>query len=135
MKRIDTNQTIVFYDGVCGLCTQSVQLLLKLDRHHRLLFAPLQGTTYQTLTNTENTTFDSIVVYTNNQLFTEVKALQRIGKTLGGFWNILRIISFIIPPFIGNALYRLIAKHRYKMFGKHDHCHLPTPDQRKQFLE
>lgn len=132
---MNNERPIVFYDGVCGLCTRSVQLLLKLDRHHRLLFAPLQGTTYQTLTNNHQTGFDSIVVYTNNKLYTEVKALQHIGKTLGGFWNILRIISLVIPPFISNALYRLIAKNRYHIFGKHDQCHLPTPNQKKQFLE
>ncbi|MBL8005819.1 MAG: DUF393 domain-containing protein [Candidatus Kapabacteria bacterium] len=131
---MNTEQTIVFYDGVCGLCTRSVQLLLKLDRHHRLKFSPLQGTTYQSLTNTQQTSFDSIVVYSQSTFFTEVKALQHIGKTLGGFWNVLRIISFIIPPFISNALYRLIAKNRYQIFGKHDHCHLPTPAQREQFL-
>lgn len=134
MKPIETHQTIVFYDGVCGLCTRSMQLLFKLDKHHRLKFSPLQGTTYQSLTNTEATNFDSIVVYTNNTFFTEYKALQHIGKTLGGFWNILRIISFIIPPFIGNALYRLIAKNRYQIFGKHNQCHLPTTAQKEQFL-
>lgn len=132
---MNNERPIVFYDGVCGLCTRSVQLLLKLDRHHRLLFAPLQGTTYKTITKNEHTSFDSIVVYTNNELYSEVKALQHIGKTLGGFWNILRIISFAIPPLIGNALYRFIAKNRYQIFGKNDHCHLPTSAQREQFLE
>jgi len=132
---MNNERPIVFYDGVCGLCTRSVQLLLKLDRHHRLLFAPLQGITYKTITKNELTSFDSIVVYTNNEFFTEVKALLHIGKTLGGFWNILRIISFAIPPFIGNALYRFIAKNRYQIFGKNDHCHLPTSAQREQFLE
>ncbi len=132
---MNNERPIVFYDGVCGLCTRSVQLLLKLDRHHRLLFAPLQGKTYQTLTNTQQTTFDSIVVYSKSTFFTEVKALQHIGKTLGGFWNVLRIISLIIPSIISNALYRLIAKNRYQIFGKNDHCHLPTSAQREQFLE
>lgn len=132
---MNNERPIVFYDGVCGLCTRSVQILLKLDTKHQLLFAPLQGKTYQALTNNQHTNFDSIVVYSNNEFYKEVKALQHIGKTLGGIWNVLRIISFIIPPFIGNALYRLIAKNRYQIFGKRDQCHLPTQEQREQFLE
>jgi|GEM_PF-31650 len=134
MNNVSDPKPIIFFDGVCGLCTASVQLLLKFDTKHKLQFSPLQGTTYSKIVGSFTDTFDSIIVVSNGKQYEEFSALRIIGKELGGFWNFLSICSYLIPLSLGNFFYRLIARNRYHVFGKHSTCMLPTIEQKAQFL-
>ena len=128
------DKPIVFYDGVCGLCDRFVRACLVFDRSHVLSFAPLQGETAASLLPDELTAgTPSVVLHDNGTIFTESSAIIRIlAKTSPLLrWTVLFLI---IPPFVRDALYRLIARHRYKIFGKFDSCQLPTNDQQEQFL-
>ena len=127
---------IIFFDGVCNLCNGTVNLLIDLDKREVLRFAPLQGTTYQTYQQQYPVPDDlsSIVVLHGNSWYTESSAALKIVQHLGFPWKLLTM-GYLLPPFIRNALYRLVAKHRYQWFGQRDTCRIPTPELRQRFLD
>ena len=77
--------------------------------------------------------FDSIILFDNNKLYIKSSAALHIAKHLKGLWKIL-FIFIIIPPFIRNLFYDIIAKNRYKWFGKREECMIPNEKYKKQFL-
>ncbi len=126
---------IVFFDGVCGFCNKSVDLLLKMDDGRRLKFAPIQGETakyYLRQDRRENV--DTISFYDGERLHYRTTALLKIGRTLGGiFWICYPLI--VVPAPWRDAAYNWFAKRRYRFFGKRDACRLPTPEERERFLD
>jgi predicted DCC family thiol-disulfide oxidoreductase YuxK len=77
---------------------------------------------------------DSIVFYSHEKIFTEADAVIEILKTIGGFWNFIAFVFQIIPKFLRNAVYRLVAKNRYKFFGKRNSCRVPNEKERERFV-
>jgi predicted DCC family thiol-disulfide oxidoreductase YuxK len=65
--------------------------------------------------------------------YTKTKAALRVAKELKFPWN-MSYVFIIVPPFIRNISYSIIAKYRYKWFGKRQTCRTPTPEQRARFL-
>ena len=129
------NKTIVFFDGVCGLCNRFVDFALKLDKNNVLLFSPLQGETYQSLNKQPNTkdSFDSIVLYKSGRYHDFSNAVIEIMRSIGGIWKVA-VVFYILPPFIRNAAYKFIASNRYKWFGKSETCRIPSAEERAKFL-
>ena len=126
---------IVFFDGVCGLCDQTVKWLLRLDTRRRLMFAPLQGeTAKQLLDATDIQELKSLVVYDVQGASRCSTAVVRILWHLGGLYRIPSCLLWVIPSPIRNWGYRFVAARRYRWFGKHDACRLPAPGEREQFL-
>ena len=126
----------VFFDGVCGLCNHSVNWLLARDPEHKLRFAPLQGTTAgQTLDAEIRNRLDTLVFVRDGETFTRTAAVCRILATLGGRWRILGGLMWIVPSPIRDLGYRLVSRLRYRLFGKHESCRLPTPSERAVFLD
>ncbi len=131
----NTPDNIVFFDGVCGLCNSSVDVLLRKDKKRVLLFAPLQGTTASRLLPAEDlTTLNTFIFFSQGKIWRRSDAVLRVLWTLGGFWK-LTAIARIIPGFLRNALYNFIATNRYRWFGKKESCRLPTKEERSQFLD
>ena len=127
----------VFYDGTCGFCHGAVQFLLRRDPlGNRFRYAPLQGeTASQTLVHLDGIPDSMVVQCTNGGIHTEAKAALTIARSLGRGWFILATIARILPWFVLNGCYRLIAKNRYRMFGrKEELCPLLPPEQRALFL-
>ena len=128
--------SVVFFDGVCGLCNHTINLLLNLDRKHRLRFAPLQGTTAQNCVPAEaRTEMKSFVFSRDGHLYYRSAALVRILIRLGGIYAVLGSILWIIPGPLRDIAYRVVSACRYRVFGKHDSCRLPTPAERAKFLD
>jgi predicted DCC family thiol-disulfide oxidoreductase YuxK len=126
---------IIFFDGVCGLCSAVVDFVMAIDKKGVHLFTPLQGETAQELlTPHERKDLDSIIVYQNGRKLKKSEAVFQIFKNIGGAWGLLGVLS-ILPRFITDAGYGLIARYRYKLFGKKETCRLPTPQERKRFLD
>ena len=87
----------VFFDGVCGLCTQSVNWLLAHDPTHKLRFAPLQGTTAGIkLDAALRTRLDTLVFVCDGQTYTRTAGVCRILMTLGGRWRVLGGLLWIV---------------------------------------
>ncbi len=131
------NHPVVLFDGVCNFCNASVNFIIKRDPKHLFRFAALQsdaGIKLLTQLGLSTTSIDTIVLVIGDQYYTRSSAALRIARRLSGLWPLL--FGFIIvPAFIRDALYNLIARHRYNWFGKQDTCMVPTPEVRSRFLD
>ena len=130
-------QQVVFFDGVCNLCNRSVNFLIKNDKKGVLKFASLQSefakkTLPKTLLN--NKDLDSILFYTEGKYYEKSNAILKLCKILGGFFYVFQF-GYLLPPFLRNGLYMLIANNRYRWFGTTAQCRVPTTDLKERFLE
>lgn len=129
---------IILFDGVCNLCTGSVQFVIRHDPSKYFRYASLQGKTAQQLLDAYHhlpaTVKDSFILLENGKIYTRSTAALRVIKKLNGLWPLLYIF-IIIPPFIRNAVYNRIARNRYRWFGKKDACWVPTKELNELFLE
>lgn len=127
---------IILFDGVCNLCNNSVQFIIKRDTKYMFSFASLQSDAGQRLLQQhdipKNT--DSFILIENGKVYDRSTAALRICKHLKGFWK-LCYLFIVIPKPIRDCMYQFIAKNRYKWFGTKTACMLPTPDLRKRFLD
>jgi predicted DCC family thiol-disulfide oxidoreductase YuxK len=127
---------IVLFDGVCNFCNSSVQFIIKQDRTGSLRFASLQSSTGQALLKKYAipADVDSVIYIENNIAYTKSDAALKIARYFGGFWKLLSVFN-IIPVFIRNFFYNIIARNRYKWFGKRDTCMIPSPEIRARFID
>ncbi|SET00118.1 Predicted thiol-disulfide oxidoreductase YuxK, DCC family [Oceanobacillus limi] len=126
---------IILFDGVCNFCDQSVQFILKRDEKHYFQFASLQSDAGKKLIKDFDvpTDIDSMILIENNKYYSKSSAALRICKNLKGLWRLLYGF-LIVPKPIRDFAYGIIAKNRYKWFGKRDSCMLPPPEVRDRFL-
>ena len=131
---------LVLYDGVCGLCDKSVQWLLDHDPEGKLRFAPLQGPTAQAILERHPKLPRALetVIFVEREgeserVHVRSHAIFHICKHVSGFARALAIFRFV-PAFLTDLGYRLVAKIRYRVWGKLDQCRVPTPDERARFL-
>ena len=130
---------LVFYDGECGICDQSVNVLLKIDLNKLFVFAPLQGeTANEVLKELKLPRPDTLILvenYTSPQHHTEMyaKAVFRICWLLGGWWSVFGVFSFL-PGWSINWAYKIVAYNRHRLNTKIS-CTLPDPNQADRFLK
>lgn len=137
-ETIPKNKKIILFDGVCNLCNDSVQLIIERDRNDVFRFASLQSEVGQKLTaerGIDPQAMDSIILIEPGIAYYEKStAALEISKHLSGGYSLLRYFSFL-PEGFRNGVYDLIAKNRYKWFGKKDECMVPTAELKAKFLE
>ena len=136
IENISLNKQIILFDGVCNFCNSSINFIIDHDLEKRFIFAPLQSEIGQEILrkfnkNTED--FDSVFLLKNNTLYQKSEAALEITKHLSGFWKYLAVFN-IFPTSFLNFFYDIIAKNRYRFFGKADSCRIPTPELRERFL-
>lgn len=126
---------IVFFDGQCGLCNRTVDWILRNDTQHQFLFAPLQGTTAGGLFKgmAEDELYRSFWLKDEKGLHRKSTAIFRVCRRLNGFAKILAL-GMLIPRPIRDWGYGLVAKNRYKIWGRTESCRIPTPAERAYFL-
>lgn len=127
---------VIYFDGVCNLCSGAVQFILKHDKKEIFKFASLQGDAGQKMLADHNFPtdhFKTFILEKDGRIFTRSSAALRIARQLGGVWSLLYGFT-IIPAFIRDAIYNFISDHRYKWFGKKDECWLPGPEWNQRFL-
>lgn len=115
---------ILLYDGVCNLCNQLVRFISKRFKNGVILFYPLQSAEGKTLLKKyrlPEDDFDTVVYIRAEKYFLKSSAILHIVKELGGIWKGL-FIFIIIPVFIRDFIYTLVAKSRYRIFGRRDSC-------------
>ncbi len=132
----DTLQApILLFDGVCNLCSSSVQWVLKHDRRGIFRFAPLQSRLAQELLTRHAYTggeLGTVVLVADGRLYTHSDAVLELLRRIGGGWQLF-YIGKLIPPFLRNAAYNLVARYRYRWFGKQETCWLPRPEWSDRF--
>jgi predicted DCC family thiol-disulfide oxidoreductase YuxK len=124
---------ILFFDGVCGLCNHTVDMLLRLDRGGRLRFAPLQGVTAQEYLPATPSLPDAVLLLDTDGLHARSEALVRALATLGGGWRLVKTLRAIPRP-LRDAAYDALARRRYRWFGRRDTCRVPSAEEQHRFL-
>ena len=133
---------LVLYDGVCGLCDHFVQFLVRIDGHDRLRFAALQGQKgAEILKRLGRSTdvLDTVIVVADYEsasprLLDRSDAAIFAIASMGGIYRAALALR-IVPRFLRDATYNLIARWRYRIFGRFDVCPLPGPQARAKFLD
>jgi predicted DCC family thiol-disulfide oxidoreductase YuxK len=133
---------IVLYDGVCGLCNRLNQFLLKRDRNDRFRFASLQSdfaTKLLARHGADSNDLDTVYVVLDHgqpgeRLLMRSEAILYTLTHLNGIWK-LAAIARVLPRALRDAVYGVIARNRYRVFGKHESCLLPEPGHRRKFLD
>ena len=128
---------VILFDGVCNFCNYWVNFAIKRDKKKKLKFAPLQGETARHLLaqyGLDTTKLSSVILVDKGKAYTQSSAAIRICKHLDGGWK-LYYGFMIIPKFIRDFFYNIIARNRYKWFGKKETCTVPTPELRERFFD
>jgi predicted DCC family thiol-disulfide oxidoreductase YuxK len=134
---------ILLYDGVCGLCNRLVRFLLARDRRGRLRFAPLQsGFSARALARHGRNAARLDTVYLiaepgtpAERVLSRSRAVLGALEELGGGWRLAGLLLRLVPAPLRDAVYGVVAKIRYRVFGRSERCVLPRPEDRARFLD
>ena len=133
---------LLLYDGVCGLCNRLVAFLIRHDRRDKLRFASLQSETGSAIVSRHGGDPEELnTVYLVSDLDTPDERVRVRGKAIfyalhaiGGLWRVPALMHFL-PAFLLDIGYRLIARLRYRIWGKLEECSVPTPTTRAKFID
>lgn len=137
---MEAEPTIVLFDGRCGLCTRSVQFILKRDRHARFRFAPLESAAAARACarigapTPQAVEPDSIIVIADGRALERSDASLAIAARLPFPWPMCTVFR-VVPRGLRDWAYGIVARNRYRWFGRHDACMIPSPEQRARFLD
>lgn len=127
---------IIVFDGDCALCSGWVRFLLRRDRGARYRFAAMQVPSGRALLVAHGLDPDdpsSFLLLEGERAWTDTDAIRRVVTGLGGVWRIAHALAWIPRP-VRDRIYRLVARNRYRWFGRNARCFVPTPEQRARFL-
>ena len=125
---------IILFDGVCNLCESSVNFIIKYDTQKHFFFVSQNSDKGKALLKKHSLeNIDSLVLLIEGKSYIKSRAVFEIAKYFEGKWRYLAIFRFI-PSFLSDGVYDVIAKNRYKIFGKKSHCMVPTPELKSRFL-
>ena len=135
---METDKKIILFDGVCNLCNGFVQFVIKHDKADIFRYASLQSDIGQRLTEErkiDTKTIDSVILIAPGiAYYVKSDAALQIGKHLKGYRTISSVVN-LIPKGLRNIVYDIIARNRYKWYGKKDQCMIPTPELKAKFLD
>jgi predicted DCC family thiol-disulfide oxidoreductase YuxK len=126
---------IILFDGVCNLCNGAVQYVIKRDRKGIFKFASLQSETGRAMlvqSGLPENQLKSFVYIHGNRFYTQSTAALKVAKQLKGPVQLLYGF-IIIPRWIRDLVYDLVAKNRYRLLGRKDACMVPTPELKERF--
>lgn len=127
---------VIFFDGICNFCNALVRFVIRRDRAARFRFAALQSVTAKHLlgeSGGDDLHFDSVVLVEGGQTYRNSTAALRIARGLRFPWPALYALMAIPAP-LRDWVYRLVARNRYRWFGRSGQCMVPTPELRERFL-
>ncbi|HMZ46530.1 MAG TPA: thiol-disulfide oxidoreductase DCC family protein [Chitinophagaceae bacterium] len=129
-------KTIIMFDGVCNYCNKMVNFCIKHDKKKKLHYTSLQSNTGMSLISYYNIpkSIDSIILIDESKVYYYSDAALKIARHLNPPIRFIYIFKFI-PTFLRDALYKWVAKNRYKWFGKKDTCMIPSKEVKHLFLE
>ena len=140
LEHIVANNGILLFDGVCNLCNASINYVIDRDPEGYFRFASLQSETGKQLKerfgirSSGDSDPDSVILIENGNVYQRSTAALMVARKLQGPVKLLYLF-IVIPPFLRNIVYNIIARNRYAWFGKRDECRVPTPEVKALFLE
>lgn len=131
LKDLSYKYPVVLFDGDCILCSKFVQWIITHDSRKMIRFCAFQKIEHNPYTEKED--YMTVILLENGQAFNKSSVSIRVLKSLGGFWNLLLVV-WIIPKWLRDKVYDIIAKNRYKWFGKKENCLIMTDDVKSRIL-
>tara|TARA_R110002167_G_scaffold31099_9_gene102526 strand:- start:2390 stop:2797 length:408 start_codon:yes stop_codon:yes gene_type:complete len=135
---VETNNKIILFDGVCNLCNNAIQFVIKHDKDNIFRYAALQSMAGQKLVQErgiDTKLVDSIIlIEPGKAYYLKSDAAIGIGRHLKGYRTISRVLN-LIPSTLRNIVYDFVAKNRYRWYGKKNQCMIPTPELKAKFLD
>ena len=132
----------MLYDGVCGLCSRLVQFLLEHDRRAVFTFASLQSAVGRGMVQrfggdpNELGSFYVLASYRGNkpQMLSRSSAALFVAGELGWPWKMAGLMR-VLPTSILDHVYNVVARNRYRVFGRYEQCLTPRPEFRDRFVD
>ncbi|HVT85600.1 MAG TPA: thiol-disulfide oxidoreductase DCC family protein [Chitinophagaceae bacterium] len=128
---------VILFDGICNFCNGVVNFIIKQDRKKIFRFATLQSGFGQKILKENNLpadVFESFLLLDKEKLYSKSTAGLRLYNKLPWYWKWTQLL-WIFPKFFRDWIYGIIAKNRYKWFGKRETCMVPSPELRARFLD
>lgn len=136
LKKELNRHPVILFDGVCNLCTGSVQFVIERDTEGLFRFASLQSDVAKELLEGRDinpTDLRSVVLVERNSVFVKSDAVLRVARQLGGPYRMIAPLRYL-PRDWRDMVYDFVAERRYSWFGKRDDCLVPTPELKSRFL-
>ena len=134
----DLDLPVLLFDGVCNLCNGLVRFVVRFDHEGTFRFAPLQSPVGQALLerhDLDTRDFDTMVlVEPDGEVATKSTAALRIFRRLDGPWPLFWPLVYL-PRGLRDAVYGVVSRNRYRVFGKKEECPIPEPEIRERFAE
>ena len=135
---MNIDKPVILFDGVCNFCNGWVNFIINQDPQKIFLFCPLQSETGKNLlakckNYDEKKNSETVILVEKGTCYFKSDVAIMIGKNLSGIWFLISLLLRITPRFIRDFVYDIIAKNRYKWFGKKESCMIPTPDVMERF--
>ena len=134
---MNSDNPLVLFDGICNFCNYWVNFAIKRDKKNRLKFTPIQGETAKKILpqySISTNSLSSVIFIDKGKAYTQSSAALKICRYLNGGWKLFYGLN-IIPKPIRDFVYNIIARNRYKWFGKKDSCMIPSPEIKSRFLD
>jgi predicted DCC family thiol-disulfide oxidoreductase YuxK len=127
---------VIVFDARCVLCSAHAQFVLKRDRAGLFRLASMQGEAGAAIYRRfgiDPANPDTLIVVTGNEVLRDSDAILAVWRRLGWPWRAAGVFA-IAPRALRDPLYRWVARHRYRIFGRRETCWVPTPAQRERVL-
>jgi predicted DCC family thiol-disulfide oxidoreductase YuxK len=131
------DKALVVFDGVCVLCSASARFILRRDHARRFRFATAQSPLGQALFRhygLDAQSFETNLVLFEGRAYGKLDTVAVAGTLLGGVWRALALLR-VLPHAVGDWLYDRVARNRYRLFGRTEHCMMPPPEWRDRFID
>jgi predicted DCC family thiol-disulfide oxidoreductase YuxK len=135
------NDLILFYDGVCGFCNSTVQLIINHDKKGTIRFAAILSSFAKLLFERHPylKKIDSLILIESfnspsEKIYIRSSGALIIARYLSGWWTLF-LAGYIVPSIIRDRFYDIFAQYRYRLFGKYDFCPLSPPEIRSRFID
>ena len=126
------DRPVILFDGVCNLCSGSVQFVIERDSRKHFRFASLQSAVGEKFLGSRDQ-LETMVLVVGDKIYRKSTAALLIAKRLDGAWPLVSVL-LVIPRFLRDAVYDWIGRRRYRWFGKRAECWVPSPEHSERFL-
>jgi predicted DCC family thiol-disulfide oxidoreductase YuxK len=136
-KNVNEVPNLILFDGVCNLCSASVQFVIRHDSAAKFRFAAIQSEIGREIFQRHGldpANLQTFVFITDGRIFLRSDAAIEVVARFGGAWKLLRVFS-LVPRSVRDAIYSFIAQNRYRWFGRQEVCMTPTPEIKERFLD